>query len=177
MSENKEIVLGIIAGQLAKTNTGRINLDLEGENPIAVYADVKNGRGPRDAKGGVTARLPVIGSREVSRLGDELDRERAALVVVFSVSGTINGVEYSDVTIWINDGQVSLPTLFGGTDKARQTLYGLGRAVRDDLLVVGDLLMDAAWADHCDGILSRVAEYRAYLDVVTTAAKGQIAKV
>ena len=165
MSENKEIVLGIIAGQLARVNGGRVSLDLHGENPIAVYADVKNGRGPRDAKGGVVMQLPVIGSREVSRLGDELDRERAGLVVVFTVSGAINGVAYSDVTIWINDGQVTLPTLFGGTDKARHTLYMLGRGVRDDLAVVGDVLMDAVWADHCDGILSRVAEMRRYLDV------------
>ena len=171
---NQEIVLGIIAGQLAKVNGGRINIDLHGDNPIAVYADVKNGRGPRDAKGGVTMKLPIIGSREVSRFGDELDRERASLVCVFTVSGIINGVPYEDTTIWINDGQVTLPTLFSGTDRARQLLYGLGRAVRDDLAVVGDLLMAEAWEDHVNGILSRVAEMRRYLDDVTAAAKGQI---
>ena len=170
MISNKEVATAVIEGQLARVNGGRVSLALHGENPVAVYADVKNGRGPRDAKGGVVMQLPIIGSREVSRLGDELDRERAALVVVFTVSGAINGVPYSDVTIWINDGQVTLPTLFGGTDKARHTLYMLGRGVRDEVAKM-DGLMDLAWEDHCDGILSRVAEMRRYLDDVTAAAK------
>ena len=173
---NKEVVTAVIEGQLAKIKTSRINLILHGANPVAVYADVKNGRGPRDAKGGVVMQLPIIGSRDVSRFGDELDRERAALVVVFTVTGIINGVPYDDVTIWINDGQVTLPTLFGGTDRARQTLYTLGRAVRDEVAAMPGL-MDAAWADHCDGILSRVAEMRRYLDDVTAAAKRQISGV
>jgi hypothetical protein len=169
---NQEILLGIIAGQLTKINTSRVNLDLVGDNPITIYADVKNGRGPRGAKGEITAKLPIIGSREVSRLGDELDRERAALVVVFTVGGTINGVAYGDITIWINDGQVTLPTLFGGTDKARRTLYELGRAVRDDIAIVGDVLMADAWQDHVDGVLSRVLELTRYLDAVRAAAEG-----
>ena len=170
---NQEIVLGIVADQLAKINTRRVKLDMEGLTPVAVYADVKNGRGPRGVKGEVMARLPIIGSRELSRLGDELDRERAALVVVFTVGGEINGVGFTDVTIWINDGQVSLPTLFSGTDKARHTLYMLGRAVRDELAVVGDVLMDAVWADHLDGVISRALDYRVYLNAVITAATAQ----
>lgn len=175
---NQEIVLGVIATRLAEINGNgrRINLDLHGDNPIAVYANVKNGRGPRGAKGEITAKLPIIGSHELSRLGDDLDRERASLVVVFTVGGVINSVEYSDVTIWINDGQVTLPTLFGGTDKARQTLYSLGRKVRDELAVVDDLLMAQAWEDHVNGVLSRVAEMRRYLDDVTAAGKRQLAE-
>jgi hypothetical protein len=173
---NVEVVTAVIAGQLGKINTGRINLVLHGDTPVAVYADVKNGRGPRGAKGEITARLPIIGSREVSRFGDDLDRERAALVVVFTVSGLINGVPYEDVTIWINDGQVTLPTLFSGTDRARQTLYGLGRAVRDEVAVMPGL-MDQAWEAHVQGVMTRVAELRRYLDDVTAAAKGQISGV
>jgi hypothetical protein len=173
---NAEVVTAVVEGQLAKINTGRVSLTLHGINPVTVYADVKNGRGARGAKGEVVMNLPIVGSRDLSRFGDELDRERAALVVVFTVTGIINGVPYDDVTIWINDGQVTLPTLFSGTDRARQTLYTLGRAVRDEVAAM-DGLMDLAWEDHVNGVIAKVAEMRRYLDDVTAAAKRQLRAV
>jgi len=173
--DSKRAATGIVEMHLRKINErSRVTLALHGENPVACYSDVKNGRGPRDGKGRVVGSLPIIGSREVSRLGDELDRERAEMVVVFTVSGTINGVEYNDVTIWIAGDQVSLPTLFSGTKNARDVLYELGRTARDSFVRM-DKLQEQAWQDHVVGVTRRVDEMRAYLDAVTAAATGMLA--
>lgn len=169
--DSKNVAMGIIDLHLRKINKrARVALTLDS---VACYATVKNGRGPRDVRGAVTDRLPIIGSHDVSRLGDELDRERAELVVVFTISGTINSVEYSDVTIWIQGNQVSLPTLFSGTKNAQDVLYELGRTIRDSVIDMPNL-MDQAWEDHVNGVIAKVAEMRRYLDDVTAAAKRQL---
>jgi hypothetical protein len=165
-----EKATGFIKIYLRAANTNpRVMLGLHGENSVNVYAQVKDGRGPRTATGAVAARLPIIGSRELSRLGDDLDRERAETVVVFTVDGKINGVLYEDVTIWIIGDQVTLPTLFAGTDKARGVLYELGRKVRD-AVVKADTMQAQAWDAHLLGVINRAKEYHAYLNAVVESA-------
>jgi len=163
---------GIVEMHLRKINTrSRVTLTLTGENPVNVYAQVKNGRGPRSASGEIVARLPIIGSRDLSRHGDELDRERSEIVVSFTVSGIINGVPYSDVTVWIQGDQVSLPTLFSGTKNARDVIYELGRTVRDSIVRM-PALHEQAWQAHLDGVISHVGEQMAYLAAVARAASA-----
>ena len=160
----------VLDSELAAINARpRVVLALES---VQFFMQVRDGRGPRKANGEIVARLPIIGSRDISRIGDDLDRERAELVVVFTVSGKINGLLVEGTSIWIQGDRVSLPTLAGGTPKATTILYDLGRAVRDR--VVGSTeLADDAWQKHLGDVLNRVAELTAYLNAVATAAKGQ----
>lgn len=170
MSTAVEKATGIIEMHLRKINErSRVTLGLHGENPVNVYAQVKNGRGPRKANGEIAATLPIIGSRDLSRLGDDLDREWSETVVSFTVDGKINGVLYEDVTIWIQGESVTLPTLFAGTANAREILYELGRVVRDSVVRM-PALQEQAWEMHLVGVVTRVQEYHAYLNAVVEGA-------
>jgi hypothetical protein len=149
-------VTAIIEAVIGQANAQpRVNLRLDGAPNY--YADVKNGRAPRG--------LPLTGSHEMYRMADELDREAAELVVVFDISGFINGIEYDKVTVWINGGRVSLPTLFHGTDKARSRLYNIGREV-SELVSRDALLMTDAWIDHLDRLAVKLDERAAFIDAV-----------
>jgi hypothetical protein len=156
----------------------RVQLMISGTNPVNVYSTVNNGRGPRNVTGEITSRLPIIGSRDLSRMGDDLDRERAELVVVFTISGIINGVPYDNVTIWIQGNarelsdQVSLPTNFSGTKNASHIMYELGRQVRDHVVRMPNL-EEQAWQAHLAGVISRVGEHMVYLAAVARAAEAQ----
>ena len=169
--DSKTAAQDIVAAELAKINERpRVQLMLTGEGSVQCFAQIKNGRGPRTAKGDIPVRLPIMGSRDISRIGDDLDRERAELVVVFTVSGIINGVLYEGVSIWIQGDGVSLPTLFSGTQAASAILYRLGRAVRDRVVAM-PALMDQAWEGHVAAELAKIKELTDYLDAVTAATE------
>jgi hypothetical protein len=100
-----------------------------------------------------------------------LDRERARLVVVFSVSGRINGVDFDDVRIWLEGDQATLPTLLNATDNARRILYSMARdAVGRITRTCREDATDAAWVAHLRNLSGRIAEREAYL----SALQGKI---
>jgi hypothetical protein len=134
------------------------------------YADVRDGREPRG--------LPIHGEHALGRLGQELDRERARLVVVFSVSGRINGVDFDDVTIWLQGGQATLPTLLNATDNARRVLYAMARDAVDRIArECGDDVLTAAWVGHLAGLAVRIKERQNYLDALQTKINTELTEL
>lgn len=159
---SRAVVVASIAAE--KASRGRVSLIMGVRAPSAHV----------EARGGNVRGLPLDGAhRDLSRVADQLDRSAARLTVIFHLTGVINSVPYKDVAIWIEGGQVSLPTLFEGTEKARSILYGIGRAVRDELAGHPEI-MAAAWADHVEGIRAQVRDSQAYLAAVEARA-AQIA--
>lgn len=153
----------IFAAILPENAKPRVNLRLI-EVPN-YYADVKDGRAPRN--------LPLTGSHEMYKLADQLDRDAARLVTVFTVAGTINGVDFDKVTIWINGTDVSLPTLYTGTEKARTLLYMLGRTVAEKIVAIPAIL-DDAWQEHLRGLDARLDERAAFIAAVRAELAAQL---
>ena len=154
MDEAQTEVRGAISRAIEQTNGGRVRLALV-DAGVNVFADVRDGREPRG--------LPNHGEHALGRLGQELDRERAQFVMVFTVTGTINGVAYDKVTVWIQGERASLPTLFPGTDAARRVLYSLAERVQEYTWRNAPLLMDAAWRSHLVSLSARIGERELYL--------------
>lgn len=160
MDAAQSVVRGAVKSAVTRANTGRVRLALAGgdEAKVSVFAEVRDGREPRG--------LPLHGEHALGRLGQELDRERARLVMVFTIAGTVNGVTYDGVTIWIQGDRASLPTLFAGTDAARKVFYGIAERVQELTWRHAPLLLDAAWRDHLRGLAARVGEREAYLAAI-----------
>ena len=154
MDEATALVRGAVERAIVKANGSRTRLVLH-EDRVSVYADVSDGREPRG--------LPNHGEHALGRLGQELDRERARLVIAFAVTGHINGVVYDNVSIWIQGDRASLPTLFSGTDAARRVLYGIAERVQESTWRSAPLVMDAAWRAHLVSLSARIGEREAYL--------------
>lgn len=169
MDEATARVTDLVRDAVRKAREQR-RVDLVLVDVPTVSVDVRDGREPRG--------LPVHGEHSLGRLGQELDRERGSLVVVFTVSGRINGIDYDDVRIWIQNGQVTLPTLFHGTDNARRILYAMACDARDRITrSAGEDVYTAAWAAHLRNLSGRIAEREAYLAALQTKINTELGEL
>jgi hypothetical protein len=154
MEQARDLVIRAINRAITRASEkSRVALRLVGD--VSIYADVRDGREPRG--------LPSHGEHALNRLGQELDRERAHLVIVFEVDGTINGVDQGNVRIWIEESRPSLPTLFAGTAAARRVLYDLATRVPEYLWRSEAMVLDVAWSEHLRDLSKRIGEREAYL--------------
>jgi len=169
MDEATARVTDLVRDAVRKAREQR-RVDLVLTDVPSVHVDVRDGREPRG--------LPVHGEHSLGRLGQELDRERGRLVVTFSVTGRINGVDFDNVRIWIEGGQVTLPTLLNATDNARRILYAMARDAVDRITRgAGVDVYTAAWAEHLRNLSGRIAEREAYLAALQTKINTELGEL